>query len=108
MKTMLIKFSSNWADEMDVEGLFLVTQENWETFKDMAKAHFDKGNTVTYGVGSNEDIDFDSYEDLMDSYEIISADITADGIGILNVVNFLPVGFTGPGDYVFEIEEEEE
>lgn len=33
MKKMLVKFSSNWADEMDVEGLFLITQEDWEAFK---------------------------------------------------------------------------
>lgn len=105
---LLVKFTANWADEMDVEGLFLITQEDWEAFKKMAKEHFEKSSEVIYSVGSNQDIEFESYEDLMDSYEIISADITADGIGILNAVNFLPVGFTGPGDYVFEIEDEDE
>ena len=108
MKKLLIRFSADWADEMDVEGLFLITQENWEAFKKMAKDHFKKSSEVIYSVGSNQDIEFDSYEDLMDSYEIISADITADGIGILNIVNFLPIGYTGPKDYNFESEDEED
>lgn len=49
---LLVKFSSNWADEFDVEGFALMTQENYDAniaFYSRADAYF--------GFGTNQELE---------------------------------------------------
>lgn len=54
MSKLLVKFKDNWADEMDIEGFFVTTREDWENRVTLLKDNFPYG--LTYGIGTNEDI----------------------------------------------------
>lgn len=72
---MLVTFRDNWADEMDLEGFFICSKEEFILQLKRAKYVFeklDKGElldwrkrpmgTLTYHVGSNEEIEYESFE----------------------------------------------
>lgn len=100
MPKILVKFSSNWADEMDIDGLYITTAEEHEDFKKQVIQHFEKnGNTVSYRIGSNEDIEYESADDLLECYEVVCSDIHTSGLGALEFASFLPIGFRGPELY---------
>lgn len=108
-KMVLIKFSSNWADEMDIEGLYVTTAEKHEAFKQQVVQHFEKsGRTISYYVGSNEEIEYDCANDLLECYEVVCSDIYASGLGALEFANFLPIGFCGPELYDEDEDEDED
>ena len=107
MKKLLIKFEANWADEMDIEGLFVITEAEWTLYKQKATAYFKTNNTLNYCIGSNEDIEFYSYTELMEAFTVVSEDIYNSGLGILDTVSFLPIGYTGP-EYFDEDEDDKE
>ena len=96
MAKILVKFSSNRADGMDVGGLYVTTTEKHEAFKQQVIRHYEKGGTIGYCVGSNEDIEYDCANDLLKCYEVVCSDIYASGLGALEFANFLPIGFCGP------------
>lgn len=65
----LIKWSSNWADEMDVEGFIIVNDEDLQMFKE----NLEKIDCpITISVGSNQWIDFENGEDLRKSVRVIT------------------------------------
>jgi len=99
-KLLLISFATNWADEMDIEGHYVATVDQYKTFKEELKEYFkDRDNDeLYYGVGSNQGIEYSSYEDVMDCYE--STPITKKEHQILVKLGLESAGFTGP-----EIEE---
>lgn len=55
MTKLLVKFSGNWADEMDIKGFEIVGRDWWEKYKD--KFPEDVGEFFLY-VGSNQDMTF--------------------------------------------------
>lgn len=72
MKYYVCTFSDNWADEMDLEGFCLMTEdEKDEMIKDIKK-RFKKGGTI--GFGSNESNDYDDADEVLAtlSYEQIT------------------------------------
>lgn len=103
MKKILVKFSSNRADEMDIEGLYVTTAEDHEAFKKSVIDYFNNGGSITYYVGTNEEIEYKSSDELLNCYEVVCSDIHSCGIGALEFAEFLPSGFTGP-----EIPEDED
>ena len=88
-KTLLIQFDSNYADEFDVEGFTLMSEEEWTKHKAFATKAFEKfsklpkdeyGRTITqYGVsdglevyfGTNEQIIYESLDSYLDSFEAV-------------------------------------
>lgn len=72
MKNYFIKFVADWADEMDVHGTCIMSEDELNKFKAYWKKWFDEneGEKVTCGIGSNEELWFYSYEELMDTLEI--------------------------------------
>lgn len=107
MEKLLIKYSGNWADEMDLEGLFIVTKDEWEAYKKIADGYFNLQETLSYHVGTNEEIEYQTYSDLMEDFEVLCDDIYSCGLGGLDGVNFIPCGFCGPAKEDFEIDDEE-
>ena len=99
MAIALIKFSANWADEMDIDGLFTISMANWEARKTTAAAYFEKHKSLTYTIGRNMEINFDSYDDWLNAHEIITEDLNLVHLGVLAIANFMPIGFTGPDFY---------
>lgn len=67
MKYYLYTFEDNWADEMDVQGFAVLTEDE----KDMAiaqiKRQYKNGGTICFGT--NEDNEYDDLDDVMDCVE---------------------------------------
>lgn len=80
MSKKLFKFSSNWADEMDVYSYAIVDTKDalWADYENIMNAPKDKrneeGNWVCIGVGSNEELEYDTVQELLDEIEV--TDIT--------------------------------
>lgn len=76
MSKKLFKFSSNWADEMDVYSYAIVdTKESlWADYKKIMDVPKDKrdeeGNWVCIGVGSNEELEYDTVQELLDEISV--------------------------------------
>ena len=54
----------NWADEIDIGGFCIITQEDLDTYRAVAN-RLDPGETVSYYCGSNEEAEF-SKEKILD------------------------------------------
>jgi hypothetical protein len=61
MEKVLLKWSSNWADEMDVEGFDIMKKTEWEEFKKKVR----KMKNFCVYIGTNEEIDYANGEDLL-------------------------------------------
>jgi hypothetical protein len=89
-KQLLIEFSADYEDEFDIEGFIVMTEDQWEAHKQMAKEHFDKkasapltdpsGRPDSYTnrsaretevyFGTNESIIYEDLEDYMHSFNV--------------------------------------
>lgn len=108
-KKILVKFSSNWADEMDIEGLYVTTADELRDFINNVNKYFEHNDSINYCVGTNEYIDYESAEDLLSCYETVCTDLHACGLGALEFANFLPLGFCGPeNEDLIESEDDDE
>lgn len=75
MKYYFGKWSSNWADEMDVDAFKILTEEEYEKFQYSAKM-FKKYEDVffeeefTVSIGSNEEIRYENAEQFLKCFNI--------------------------------------
>lgn len=68
MKQVLVKYDDNWADEMDVTGHKVISEDAWNKFLELVdKIEF----PITIGVGSNEEIDYDTKEQLLGAFSVV-------------------------------------
>ncbi len=65
---ILIKFNDNYADEFDVDGFRVYTQEEWDEFKAFASSI---PWPQAFYFGTNEGIEYTSAEALFKQYEVI-------------------------------------
>ena len=109
MPKILVRFSSNWADEIDIDGLYVTTDVEHSNFIDNVNKYFEHNDSINYCVGSNEDIDYESAEDLLSCYKVVCSDLYACSLGTLEFANFLPSGFCGPEieDFAFKDKDDE-
>lgn len=59
---VLVKWSDNWADEMDLDGFCIYTESAWKDFRTKLSAYKDEFSIC---VGTNEDIDYSNGKDLL-------------------------------------------
>lgn len=59
---LFIYYSDNWADEMDISGSRVMSEKEYEEYIARAKYAFEVNGTVDFGIGSNESIEFESFE----------------------------------------------
>lgn len=60
---LLVQFSDNWADEMDVEGGILMTQDEYSKFITAAKKALANEKSVDFVIGTNEWITYSNFKD---------------------------------------------
>jgi hypothetical protein len=65
----LITWSDNWADEMDLDGFRVMTRGQWKKCKDDAQLCFEHEGTQTLYFGTNEQIEYDSYDTYIDNFK---------------------------------------
>lgn len=63
---ILVKWDSNWADEMDVEGFAMLEKSEADKLKKTLK-NFKREFTVC--IGTNEEIDYEKGSDMLDELE---------------------------------------
>lgn len=62
MNTFLVKFDGNWADEFDVSGFSIMSEDEWKEIQDII---YNKSEyPLEHYFGTNEAMIFDSAEDL--------------------------------------------
>ncbi len=72
---ILVKFSDNWAGEIDLAGFRFFTPQAWEDTKTTWKKTFLDGPVECY-FGTHQFIKYEHYQDLMDRLTV--EDITLD------------------------------
>lgn len=66
----LVKYDSNWADEMDVSGFRIMTDDDWEAYQEAFKNHFDAGEQYSHGIGTNEEIEYEDIKQFMSDFKV--------------------------------------
>lgn len=67
MAKVLVIWKANWADEMDIEGFKIYTEDDWKAYKGELKAMTKK---FTISVGTNEEIDYDCGSELLNQLTV--------------------------------------
>lgn len=88
---VLVKFSDNWADEMDIEGCRVYSKDSWEKYRKLAKREFKENGSYVYCVGTNEEIEYSSYKDFISCFEV--KDITIGQYDVLEKLGLDCMGF---------------
>lgn len=82
----LLKYDSNWADEMDIDGFTIMSDEGWESWKTDIQKFFKKREYWNYGIGTNEDIEYGSAKEVLKDIKVI--DISEDEADIIDKLFF--------------------
>jgi hypothetical protein len=98
MKNLLVKYKGDWADELEVEGFWVTTKEEYEEWLIEIKNSF----PYTYYIGTNEEIEYESLDSLQ--YDLSVKEITQEQFDNLKVVFGGSFGFF-PDPEVFEEED---
>lgn len=73
---VIVKYDANWADEMDIVGFGIFTREQWEALtKEVKKVWKKIGDSFSVNIGTNQEIDFESYDDWIGLFDIVDIDI---------------------------------
>ena len=64
---VLVKFESNWADEMDVCGFAVMSSDEWNKVRQIILLIKDE---FSISVGTNEEIEYENGQELLDEYEV--------------------------------------
>jgi len=67
MNKVLVTFTDNWADEMDVVGFSILTKEQWE-YKKLELQHTEFPQEV--GFGTNESNEYESAEEFLSRFKV--------------------------------------
>lgn len=69
MPKLLVKYHGNWADEMDLNGFIIIEKEIWENHLERVKKFMKAAGPQRVSCGSNEDVDYSSFEDYKRSFK---------------------------------------
>lgn len=68
MSHVVVKLNTNWADEMDIEGFIITTEDEWKEYTKEIKKDFPEDCEMY--VGTNEHISFSNYEEFMSCLKV--------------------------------------
>ena len=67
----LLKYFGNWADEMNIYGIKIMTDDEFNLWVAGLSKFFDKRESWTWYIGTNEEIEFGSAAQLLSYMTII-------------------------------------
>jgi hypothetical protein len=67
---ILVTYESNWADKIDVQASMITTIKEWKEICDQAKIAFTQCEKCSHYVGSNQEIEYYTYEEWLDCYTV--------------------------------------
>lgn len=103
MAKVIVKWDSNWADEMDISGFTIISEEEAIALKTRLK---ERKTSFEICVGTNEDIDYSSGSDLLD--ELTFTKISEDEARIIEKRIGDEYGFTHFMSAIEDWEDEED
>lgn len=62
MSKILVKYSDDYADEFEIKGFAIMTEEEFKKGIDFAKEEFEEVGSLNFVFGSNEYIDYEDFE----------------------------------------------
>ena len=69
---LFIQFNDNWADEMDITGGRIMTEQEYEEYIAAAKKAFEVKDYIDFWFGTNEFIDYRNFTDFINTLTINS------------------------------------
>lgn len=78
---VLVEYTADYADEFDVGGWAIYTQEEWDKFTADVVAAFERGRIFTHHFGTNQEVEFQYASQLLECYQLKS--ITANEAAVL-------------------------
>ena len=66
----LVTYSSNWADEINVDGFCVMTETEKNAYFDLFKRVFKEEGYYTFSVGTNEEIEYNGLSDFKRDFTI--------------------------------------
>jgi hypothetical protein len=93
---LLIKYADNWSDEIDLEGHYVCTEEEWASYQLAIKKHFDEGGveSLHYWIGTNEEIEYESAEQVFAAFDVKK--ISDMDSAVLDKYGLSYAGYLGP------------
>lgn len=83
---VLVQFSDNWADEIDVDGGKVMTEKEYELYMTAAKKAFENAEgSIDFVIGSNEWIDYNSIDSFKNTLTV--RHITSEEYTVLKALN---------------------
>lgn len=67
---LLVKFDSNYADEFDIGGFIVMSEEDWEKHNVLVKKKFDEEGEIEVYFGTNESMIWESYESYIGDFYV--------------------------------------
>jgi hypothetical protein len=70
MRYLMLKFEKDWADEFDIKGFCVMTEERWNAKKlelDIFWGKVESGWECSMGFGTNQEVGFSSAKDVLSS-----------------------------------------
>lgn len=68
----LVKWSDDWADEMIIVGLTIMSESQLKAFRSQYEKWFDYNSALEFFCGTNEQIDYSSYTEFMKAFDIVA------------------------------------
>ena len=71
-KFILVKFSANYADEFDIEGLQVFKKSEWEErVESLKEAQDELEDGIFLSFGTNEEVEFKDLEEFLEAYSVV-------------------------------------
>lgn len=69
-KYFLVSYSSNWSDEMDIDGFCVMTEAGKKKYFEDFKKVFEVNGLYTFYVGTNEEIEYSNFADFKNDFTV--------------------------------------
>lgn len=104
-KFYILRYADNWADEMDLDGFFLMTEAQKQRLDKSLELLECVNFYLEFTVGTNQEIEYDSVGDIKRAISIEG--ITLDQAQTLSSLDLLSTGFAEHFyDYIVEVAKE--
>ena len=87
MEYILVRFHTNWADEMDIDGFEVMTKEEWNKNLSILDRHFEKHEFLEIPFGTNESNEDYTKESFLAEFTL--KEITEDDFKVFEKLNLL-------------------
>lgn len=113
MKYYILKWSDNWADEINAKAVQVIDEEQYKTFQknvSLARKYSNELGTFEISIGSNEEIEYKNVDKFLKKVDI--KEIPEKDVKILEKYGLTKFGFNAfmhllEGDFIEDLEIEE-